>query len=205
MRPEQVVGSYAEFATLLQREKVTVVNLPASFWLEWLTVLADQGGALPESVRLVIVGNEKTLEETLAKWRRLISGRVEWSNAYGPSETTITASNYEPSSNGWARDEKGTVPIGRPVMNVDMYVLDAAQQLVPVDVAGELYIGGAGVARGYHKQAALTAERFIPHPYSRKGGARLYRTGDAARYRADGNVEFLGRVDEQVKDQRISG
>jgi acyl carrier protein len=80
-----------------------------------------------------------------------------------------------------------------------MYVLDAAQQLVPVGVAGELYIGGAGVARGYHKQAAQTAERFIPHPYSRKGGARLYRTGDAARYLADGNVEFLGRVDEQVK------
>ncbi len=201
MRPEQVVGSYAEFATLLQREEVTVVNLPASFWLEWLTVLAEKGGELPESLRLVIVGNEKTMEATLAKWQRLIGERVEWSNAYGPSETTITASNYEPSGhgNGWAREEKSTVPIGRPVMNVEMYVLDAAQQLVPVDVVGELYIGGAGVARGYHKQAAQTAERFIPNPYSRKGGERLYRTGDAARYRADGNVEFLGRVDEQVK------
>lgn len=199
MRPEQVVGSYAEFATLLQREKVTVVNLPASFWLEWLTALADHGGKVPESLRLVIVGNEKTLEEMLQKWRRLMGDRVAWSNAYGPSETTITASNYEPSSNGWAREDKSTVPIGRPVMNVEMYVLDAAQQLVPVDVAGELYIGGAGVARGYHKQAAQTAERFIPHPYSGKVGERLYRTGDAARYRADGNVEFLGRVDEQVK------
>jgi amino acid adenylation domain-containing protein len=199
MRPEQVVGSYAEFVTLLQREKVTVVNLPASYWLEWLTALADCGGEMPESLRLVIVGNEKTLEGMLQKWRRLIGESVEWSNAYGPSETTITASNYEPSSNGWAREEKSTVPIGRPVMNVEVYVLDAAQQLVPVDVAGELYIGGAGVARGYHKQAAQTAERFIPHPYSRKGGERLYRTGDAARYRADGNVEFLGRVDEQVK------
>ncbi|HEV7474842.1 MAG TPA: amino acid adenylation domain-containing protein [Pyrinomonadaceae bacterium] len=199
MRPEQVVGSYAEFATLLQREKVTVVNLPASFWLEWLTTLADRGGEMPESLRLVIVGNEKSLEETLQKWRRLVGERVEWSNAYGPSETTITASNYEPSNNGSAREEKSTVPIGRPVMNVEMYVLDAAQQLVPVDVSGELYIGGAGVGRGYHKQAAQTAERFIPHPYSRKGGERLYRTGDAARYRADGNIEFLGRVDEQVK------
>jgi amino acid adenylation domain-containing protein len=199
MRPEQVVGTYAEFVTLLQREKVTVVNLPASFWLEWLTALADHGGEMPESLRLVIVGNEKTLEGMLAKWRRVIGESVEWSNAYGPSETTITASNYEPSSTGWGRQEKSTVPIGRPVMNVEMYVLDAAQQLVPVGVAGELYIGGAGVARGYHKQAAQTAERFIPNPYSRKGGERLYRTGDAARYRADGNVEFLGRVDEQVK------
>ena len=199
MRPEQVVSSYADFVTLLQREKVTVVNLPASFWLEWLTALTDQGGEVPKSLRRVIVGNEKTLEETLAKWQRLIGPGVEWRNAYGPSETTITASNYEPSSTGTVREEKSVVPIGRPVMNVQMYVLDAAQQIVPPGVAGELYIGGDGVARGYHKQQGQTAERFLPDSYGRKGGRRLYRTGDAARYRADGNIEFLGRVDEQVK------
>jgi acyl-CoA synthetase (AMP-forming)/AMP-acid ligase II/acyl carrier protein len=184
---------------LLQREKVTVVNLPASFWLEWLTALTDQGAEVPKSLRRVIVGNEKTLEETLAKWQRLVGPGVEWRNAYGPSETTITASNYEPASTGSLREEKSIVPIGRPVMNVQMYVLDAAQQLVPAGVAGELYIGGDGVARGYHKQPAQTAERFLPDPYGREGGRRVYRTGDAARYRSDGNIEFLGRVDEQVK------
>lgn len=125
--------------------------------------------------------------------------KVEWCNAYGPSETTITASNYEPASISSAREEKSTVPIGRPVINVEMYVLDPSQQLVPAGVAGELYIGGAGLARGYHNQPGQTAERFIPHPYSSKPGERLYRTGDLARFRADGNVEFLGRVDEQVK------
>ena len=125
--------------------------------------------------------------------------KVEWCNAYGPSETTITASNYEPASTNSAREEKSTVPIGRPVINVEMFVLDPAQQLVPTGVAGELYIGGAGLARGYHNQPGHTAERFIPHPYSYVPGARLYRTGDLARYRADGNIEFLGRVDEQVK------
>ncbi|HEX5885397.1 MAG TPA: amino acid adenylation domain-containing protein, partial [Pyrinomonadaceae bacterium] len=199
MRPEQVVSSYADFVTLLQREKVTVVNLPASFWLEWLTALTDQGGEVPESLRRVIVGNEKTLERTLAKWQRLIGPGVEWHNAYGPSETTITASNYEPVNAHTVREEKSIVPIGRPVMNVQMYVLDAAQQVVPTGVAGELYIGGDGVARGYHKQPGQTAERFLPDPYGPKSGRRLYRTGDAARYRADGNIEFLGRVDEQVK------
>ena len=197
MRPEQL--SFAEFMTLLQREDITIANLPASFWLEWLTALSDGGGEVPKSVRRVIVGNEKSLEETLAKWQRLIGSQVEWRNAYGPTETTITAANYEPKITGSARDGKSAVPIGRPVKNVQLYVLDGEQQLIPTGAAGELYVGGAGVARGYHKQPAQTAARFLPNPYSRKGGERFYRSGDASCYQADGNIEFLGRVDEQVK------
>ncbi len=198
MRPDTVM-SYAEFTSLLQQEEITIVNLPASFWLEWLTAINDQGLEIPSSLRRVIVGNEKTLEETLAKWQRTVGQQVEWCNAYGPSETTITVSNYEPATTSSAREEKSVVPIGRPSLNAELYVLDPAQQLVPTGVAGELYIGGAGLARGYHNQPAQTAERFIPHPYSQNAGQRLYRTGDLARYRADGNIEFLGRVDEQVK------
>ena len=197
MRPEAVM-SYTDFVSLLQREEVTIVNLPASFWLEWLTVMNDNGLEIPSTLRRVIVGNEKTLEETLATWQRTVGQQVEWCNAYGPSETTITVSNYEPATNS-AREEKSVVPIGRPSLNAELYVLDQAQQLVPVGVPGELYIGGAGLARGYHNQPAQTAERFIPHPYSQSAGERVYRTGDLARYRADGNIEFLGRVDEQVK------
>ena len=198
MRPEAVM-SYADFVSLLQREEVTIVNLPASFWLEWLTAMNDKGLEMPSTLRRVIVGNEKTLEESLAKWQRTVGQQVEWCNAYGPSETTITVSNYEPATTNSAREEKSVVPIGRPSLNAELYVLDPAQQLVPTGVAGELYIGGAGLARGYHNQPAQTAERFIPHPYSQNAGERLYRTGDLARYRADGNIEFLGRVDEQVK------
>jgi amino acid adenylation domain-containing protein len=198
MRPEAVM-SHADFVSLLQQEEITIVNLPASFWMEWLTAIADKKLEIPSTLRRVVVGNEKTLEETLAKWQRLMGQQVEWCNAYGPSETTITASNYEPASTSSSREEKSTVPIGKPVINVEMYVLDPAQQLVPIGVAGELYIGGAGLARGYHNQPAQTAERFIPHSFSAQPGQRLYRTGDLARYRVDGNVEFLGRVDEQVK------
>ncbi|HEX7334404.1 MAG TPA: amino acid adenylation domain-containing protein [Pyrinomonadaceae bacterium] len=198
MRPEAVM-SYADFLSLLEQEEITIVNLPASFWMEWLSAMADKELEMPRSLRRVIVGNEKTLEETLAKWQRLMGGKVEWCNAYGPSETTITASNYEPASGSSAREEKSIVPIGSPVINVQMYVLDPAQQLVPTGITGELYIGGAGLARGYHNQPAQTAERFIPHPFSSQPGQRLYRTGDLARYRADGNIEFLGRIDEQVK------
>nr|QEO74682.1 condensation domain-containing protein [uncultured bacterium] len=198
MRPEAVM-SYADFVSLLRREEVTIVNLPASFWLEWLTAMNDKGVGIPSTLRRVIVGNEKTLEETLAKWRRTVGQQVEWCNAYGPSETTITVSNYEPPARSSAREEKSVVPIGRPSLNAELYVLDPAQQLVPTGVTGELYIGGVGLARGYHNQPAQTAERFIPHPHSQNAGERLYRTGDLARHRADGNIEFLGRVDEQVK------
>ena len=116
-------------------------------------------------------------------------------NSYGPTETTIGATLWEaPASGGVSR-----VPIGRPVPNTRCYVLDAAMRPAPVGVPGELYVGGAQVARGYLDRPALTAERFVPDPFAAEPGARLYRTGDRARWRADGALEYLGRLDEQVK------
>lgn len=99
--------------------------------------------------------------------------------------------------------ESGRPPIGHPLANTHVYVLDERLQLVPVGVPGELYIGGAGVARGYLNRPELTAERFIPHPWNTRPGARLYRSGDLARYRSDGTLEFLGRLDHQVKVRGI--
>jgi amino acid adenylation domain-containing protein len=198
MRPDAAVVAPEQFVQFLEEEGVTLVNLPASFWAEWATAIAERGCRMPPQLRRVVVGNEKTLPESLAKWQRAVGHLVTWNNAYGPSETTITASNYEPQR-GEDREGASAVPIGRPVMNATMYVLDRAQHLMPVGVAGELCIGGAGLARGYQGQPGQTAARFTPNRYDAAGGERMYRTGDLARYLPDGNIEFLGRVDEQVK------
>ncbi len=116
-------------------------------------------------------------------------------NLYGPTEATIDATFHV--SDGLI--QRATVPIGRPIHNVQAYVLDARMQPVPIGVPGELHLGGVGLARGYLNHPDLTAERFIPNPFTNQTGARLYKTGDLARYLSDGNIEFLGRLDDQIK------
>jgi hypothetical protein len=116
-------------------------------------------------------------------------------NEYGPTEGTVWSSVYHCQG----QDVGRSVPIGRPIANMQIYLLDAQLQPVPIGVHGELYVGGAGVTVGYGNRVALTAERFLPHPYSHIPGARLYKTGDIGRYRPDGAIEFLGRIDHQVK------
>ena len=121
--------------------------------------------------------------------------RVHLHNLYGPTEACIDAVSWECKRN----DERVTVPIGRPIANTLLYILDGQGQPAPVGVAGELHSGGDGLARGYLNRPELTAEKFLPDPFSVVPGARLYRTGDRARYLPDGNIEFLGRLDDQVK------
>ena len=117
-------------------------------------------------------------------------------NEYGPTEATVGCCVYQLPAGEWG---SGAIPIGRPIANMQLYVLDHALQPVGMGIEGELFIGGVGVARGYINQPHLTAERFLPHPWSAIPGERLYRTGDRARYRQDGSLEFVGRQDNQVK------
>jgi acyl-coenzyme A synthetase/AMP-(fatty) acid ligase len=114
-------------------------------------------------------------------------------NLYGPTETTIWSALHRVDA------AKSVAPLGRPIANTEMYVLDGRGQLAPVGVPGELFIGGAGVARGYRNRADFTAERFVPNPFATLPGSRLYRTGDLVRYRPDGTIDFLGRLDNQMK------
>ena len=120
-------------------------------------------------------------------------------NLYGPTETSIDVTYWDCQAN----NELMTVPIGRPISNIQIHLLDEHLQSVPIGIAGELYIGGVGLGRGYLNRADLTAERFISDRFSRVNGARLYKTGDLARYLRDGSIDFLGRLDHQVKIRGI--
>jgi amino acid adenylation domain-containing protein len=144
---------------------------------------------------VLILGGEALHGERLSSWLKH-SPATRIINEYGPTETTVGCCVYEVNRNSML---SGPVPIGRPQANTQVYILDKYQNPVPVGIAGELYVGGLGLARGYLSSPDLTAERFIPHPFGLEPGARLYRTGDRVRYRPDGNMEFLGRFDEQVK------
>ena len=168
---------------LLRERRVTNVTLPPSA----LALLPQ--AELPD-LHTIIVAGEACGAELVKRWAR--DGR-RFFNAYGPSEATVWSSVAE------CRDATRKPDIGQPIDNVQLYVLDEHLRPVPVGVAGELHIGGAGLARGYLRRPGLTAQRFVPHPFSAEPGARLYKTGDRARFLPGGNIDFLGRADDQVK------
>nr|APZ78703.1 nonribosomal peptide synthetase [Hyalangium minutum] len=171
-------------AALLREKRITHVCLTAS------AIAALPEGPYPD-LRVLTTAGEACPAELVKKWatesRRFI-------NAYGPTETTIIA-----TLTGLRKSDTGAPPIGRPLPGLVARILDAHQRQVPIGVPGELYVGGLAVARGYHKLEELTRERFVQDPFSSSPDARLYRTGDLARWRNDGNIDFLGRLDHQVK------
>ncbi|MGH7824202.1 MAG: non-ribosomal peptide synthetase [Candidatus Binatia bacterium] len=189
------VAPVTNFLDFVEEQQITVLNLPAPYWHEWVSELKRL--RFPWTVRLVVVGSDRVLSEKFWLWQRHIGRRARFCNAYGPTESTITATLYEPAA---AITSIGDcLPIGRPITNTQAYVLDENLKILPVGVTGELHIGGAGLARGYLNLPELTAEKFIPNPLNDETGERLYKTGDLARYLPDGNVEFLSRIDDQVK------
>ncbi|MEC3979511.1 non-ribosomal peptide synthetase [Amycolatopsis sp. H20-H5] len=183
-----------ELANQLGKHRITSFNITPHYFRELLGVLAP-GDPRAAHLKMMNVGADVVTTEDARRWRELgLPGRFV--ACYGPTEATISSFLH------WAAEEDltaTTLPIGRPVPATSAYVLDPAGRPAPVGVPGELHLGGLRVARGYLRRPGLTADRFVPDPFSPTPGARLYRTGDLARFRADGTVEFLGRIDRQVK------
>ena len=162
---------------------LTVINVPPAYWHQWALERADAPEPVPsQQIRLVIIGGDVMQPKTLQLWRQTPMRAARLLNAYGPTETTITAVTFEVPASSDEVLSLRRIPIGRAQPNRQVYILDRYGHLVPIGVPGELYIGGDGVARGYLSRPELTAEKFVPNSFSQEPGARLYKTGDLARY-----------------------
>ena len=177
------VASGTELAQVLRDYAITTIAMPPSL----LDTIPD--GEYP-ALHSIIVGGEACNAETAARWSR---GRRLF-NAYAPTEATVYATARQ-----CAETEHRVPPLGRPISNTQIYLLDSHLRPIPIGIIGEIHIGGIGLARGYLNLPVLTAERFVPDPFSRIPGARLYKTGDLARFVTGGEIEFVGRTDQQVK------
>jgi len=180
-----------ELSDLLRKHQVTTAFLSTSIFN---AIVDEEPTALACLEQLLVGGEALSVQHIRRAWEHLTS--VEVINAYGPTEVTVFACAYripkEPEVTAIS------IPIGRPIGNTQTYILDQNLQPVPIGITGELYLGGPGVARGYRNRPELTAQRFITDPFSKEPNARLYKTGDLARFLADGNIDFLGRMDDQV-------
>jgi acyl-CoA synthetase (AMP-forming)/AMP-acid ligase II len=194
-----MLESVPKFLQSCRELGITNLDLPTSYWHELTAEPYWDDLAACDQLRVVYVGGERALPDRLKAWRTRMPKTVRLVNGYGPTESTVVATIYDLSAMSETDDSSLEVSIGRPIRNVQAYVLDLHWNPVPVGVPGELYLGGLGLARGYLRRPELTAENFLPNPFSVEPGARLYRTGDMARWLPNGNLEFLGRIDHQVK------
>ena len=195
LRSDDWLAGAQAFWRLAEQRGITVMDLPTRFWKQ---LAADKNVSIPSSVRLLMIGGEAVERQALESWfsgndERNSPHPVLW-NTYGPTETTINATQRQINTNRSTWDS-----IGRPLPNTRVYILDEHMQPVPLGATGEMYIGGPGVARGYLNRPELTAERFVPDPFAAESGTRMYKTGDLAHWLPDSNINFVGRKDNQVK------
>lgn len=183
------------FSSYCEAHPIDVMKIVPSH-MEALLGAVDPSHVVPREC--LILAGEASHWGTIAELKKLRPAcRIQ--NHYGPTETSVSVLAYEISATGDTLDHQSVVPIGRPIPNAPVFVLNAYMQPVPVGAIGELYIGGRALARGYYGRPDLTAERFVPNPFADSPGERMYRTGDLVRYLPDGAIQFIGRADQQVK------
>lgn len=196
IRSAPPIESVQTFLDECEREAISILSITSALWHEVTLRLEDGTVTLPPRLRLVILGADAARPDILAIWQRITGGAVRLVNSYGLTETTIVATTWEatqePLAPGWR-----ALPVGTPLRNTSVYVVDEHDGLVPLGVAGEVCIGGLSVSRAYLGDDEMTAKRFVADPFL--PGGRMYRTGDRGMFRVDGALEFLGRSDYQLK------
>ncbi len=197
LRDEEMLGSAPALLAACREHGVTVLDLPTAFWHPWVSGLTADAETLGAPLRLVILGGEQVDRAALAAWRPRVEAAVDLYNTYGPTEATVVATWSDLSCP--PEDGVEMAPIGRPLGAARAWVVERGLRLAPRGVPGELLLGGPGLARGYLGRPGPTAAGFVPDPFTGTPGGRLYRTGDLVRLRNDGELEFLGRLDHQVK------
>ncbi len=193
LRTDEMISSSENFLAQCRQQQITVLDLPTTYWQNLLTDTEIIKYTWPESVRLVIIGGEAVSAHSIRVWLDHFGSYPILLNTYGPTEATVVASVFQFQPN---KNQK--IYIGQPILNTGIYVLDARQRLLPPEIAGELCISGAGLARGYLNRPELTTEKFMDVDILGKM-TRVYRTGDLAQWSAQGQLDYLGRIDNQVK------
>ncbi|MFJ7370576.1 amino acid adenylation domain-containing protein [Lysinibacillus sp. NPDC098008] len=187
--------SIEAFADMIAREKVTTATVPNAFFTQLATYLPAEYREKLTTLRYLSVGGEALMPAIVQKWQDKFGLSTEIINVYGPTECTVLSSYYKITSP--LTDIQSSIPIGKPIANYEMYVVNTEEQLCPINEIGELYIAGAGLAAGYLHQPEKTAEVFVPHLF--KPDQKMYRTGDLVRLLSSGVIEFVGRKDSQIK------
>jgi len=195
LAPQEHLFNPAELYRLMREERVDCAEFVPAVVRDLVKFVAGSGQSL-DFMRLMVVGSDTWSATEYAALQELCGAATRVINSYGVSEATIDSSFFDGAV---AAGADAVLPIGRAFANTEIYLLDSTLQPAPIGVAGELCIGGPGLARGYLNRADLTAEKFVPHPFAARPGERLYRTGDLARFLPGGNIELLGRIDDQVK------
>lgn len=194
VRPSQRADSQNELSSIIETYGVTAVHIATAYWHEWVDLMRAAKQSVPESIRLMVVTGEKVSTEHVRRWHELCDQDVLWCNAYGPTEATVSATVFIPPR-GWDGDN---MPIGKPLKRYTGHILDADGKPVDEGETGELLIGGPALARGYLNRDDLTEAAFVTLEIDGKP-TRLYRSGDLARWLPNGDIEFAGRIDHQIK------
>lgn len=199
--PPEIIKSPAELFDYIVRSDAEVIDIVPTMWRTLIRHLENEGATTRAKVRnsnlaTILLASEPLTVDLVRRWRSLIGSKTILMNLYGQTETTGIVAIHRISQKD--TEVNGLIPIGQPIANTTIYILDQHLQPVTVGIPGEMYIGGLGLARGYLNRNELTSQRFVPNPFELAGG-RLYRTGDRAHYLPDGHIAFLGRSDHQVK------